>query len=116
MSNQEDYFNRLTKDESLSNLQKYLKNILKIRGFDGQSIELKLVLLIEEVGELAKSIRKENIDLAIDKNKLNNYSSVEEELADVFIVLLSIANKLNIDMYDVFIKKEKENIYRKWEK
>ena len=109
MKTQEEYFNDLKKDTSLVELQNYINNVLEIRGFNNQSIELKLMLLMEEVGELAKSIRKDSTSLSIDRCKINNYS-------DVLIILFSIANKLQIDLYDAFLKKEKENIKRKWKK
>jgi len=48
---------------------------------------------IEEIGELADAIIKMNRD------------SLEEELADVFAWLLSIANLLNIDLEEAFKKK-----------
>jgi len=48
---------------------------------------------IEEIGELADAIIK------------MNKSALEEELADVFAWLLSIANLLNIDLEDSFRKK-----------
>ena len=72
----------------------------------------KILLLIEEVGELAKAIRKNENKLGIDKTKECNYSSVESEVADVFIVLLSICDILNIDLFKVFLDKEEENIKR----
>ena len=109
-------FQWFKEDTSLVELQNYINNVLEIRGFNNQSIELKLMLLMEEVGELAKSIRKNSTRLPIDRCKINNYSSIEEEIADVLIVLFSIANKLQIDLYDAFLKKEKENIKRKWKK
>ena len=112
MKTQEKYFNDLKKDTSLVELQNYINNVLEIRGFNNQSI--KLMLLMEEVGELAKSIRKDSTSLSIDRCKINNYSSIEEEIADVLIILFSIANKLQIDLYDAFLKKKKENIKRKW--
>ena len=116
MKTQEKYFNDLKKDTSLVELQNYINNVLEIRGFNNQSIELKLMLLMEEGGELAKSIRKDSTSLPIDRCKINNYSPIEEEIADVLIVLFSIANKLQIDLYDAFLKKERENIKRKWKK
>lgn len=109
-------FQWFKEDTSLVELQNYINNVLEIRGFNNQSIELKLMLLMEEVGELAKSIRKDSTRLPIDRCKINNYSSIEEEIADVLIVLFSIANKLQIDLYDAFLKKKKENIKRKWKK
>ena len=111
MKTQEEYFNDLKKGTSLVELQNYINNVLEIRGFNNQSIELKLMLLMEEVGELAKSIRKDSTSLPIDRCKINNYSPIEEEIADVLI-----ANKLQIDLYDAFLKKERENIKRKWKK
>ena len=116
MKTQEKYFNDLKKDTSLVELQNYINNVLEIRGFNNQSIELKLMLLMEEVGELAKSIRKDSTSLPIDRCKINNYSPIEEEIADVLIVLFSIANKLQIYFYDEILKKESENIKRKWKK
>lgn len=73
-----------------------------------------MLLLVEEVGELAKSIRKEKTNMCIDKQKINNYDTIEGEIADVFIVLSSICNLLNINLYDVFCEKEKINVERAW--
>ena len=55
-----------------------------------------MLLLTEEIGELAKAIRKDKTSMSIDKSKINNYDTIESEVADVFIVLCSICNKLNI--------------------
>ena len=48
-------------------------------------------------------------------NGIQNYTNIEEEIADVFIVLVSICNELGINLYDAVINKEKDNIKRKWE-
>ncbi|RLG80640.1 MAG: nucleotide pyrophosphohydrolase [Thermoprotei archaeon] len=48
---------------------------------------------VEEVGELAEALIK------LDQN------SIEEELADVFAWLLSIANLVNIDLAEAFKRK-----------
>ena len=50
--------------------------------------------LIVETGELAKAIRKDYTDMKIDDTKLNHYTNIENEIADVFIVLTCICNKL----------------------
>ena len=42
------------------------------------------------------------------------YSSIESEIADVFIVLLSICDILNINLFKAFLDKEEENIKRVW--
>ena len=87
---------------------------MEIRGFNKEKSSDKILLLIEEVGELAKAIRKNENKLGIDKTKECNYSSVESEVADIFIVLLSICDILNIDLFKVFLDKEEENIKRTW--
>ena len=50
----------------------------------------------------------------MDKTKEYNYSSIESEIADVFIVLLSICDILNINLFKAFLDKEEENIKRVW--
>lgn len=54
--------------------------------------------------------------MAIDYERIQNYDTVESEVADVFIVLLSLCNLLNIDVYEAFLAKEKENTERAWNK
>ena len=44
-----------------------------------------------------------------ENKKIKNYDSIEGEIADVFIVLTSICNTLNINLYDAIIEKEKIN-------
>ena len=75
-----------------------------------------MLLLLEEVGELEKAIRKNSTDMGIDNNKANHYDTVEIEVADVFIVLCSVCNKLDIDLYKALKEKEQENIKRIWNK
>lgn len=65
-----------------------------------------MLLLLEKVGELAKSIRKNATNMSIDNSKINHYDTIESEVADVFIVLSSICNKLNIDLYKSLKDKE----------
>lgn len=65
-----------------------------------------MLLLLEKVGELAKAIRKNATNMSIDNSKINHYDTIESEVADVFIVLSSICNKLNIDLYKVLKDKE----------
>lgn len=104
----------LKEEDTLKDVQNYIKNVIEIRGFDKQPVEQTMLLLIEEVGELAKAIRKDATTMKSDKNKLEHYDTIESEIADVFIVLTSVCNKLNIDLYDVVKNKEEENIKRHW--
>ena len=104
----------LNDKNTLSEIQKYIKEVIKIRGFDKQKLEQTMLLLTEEIGELAKAIRKEQTTMTIDKSKIGNYDTIESEVADVFIVLSTICNKLDIDLFSALKEKEKENINRKW--
>ncbi len=112
---QENLLNNLRKESSINEIQEYIKKVIDIRGFGEQPVEQQLLLLLEEVGELAKAIRKEATNMCIDKTKLINYDTVENEIADVFIVLTSICNSRNINLFDAVVNKERINIKRKWD-
>lgn len=105
-NSQLDLWNKLNEKNTLQEVQQYIKNVIKIRGFSNQKIEKTMLLLLEEVGELAKSIRKNATNMSIDNSKINHYDTIESEVADVFIVLSSICNKLNIDLYKSLKDKE----------
>ncbi len=114
MKSQKDLYNQLNRNIELDKIQDYIKNVIDIRGFGQQPVEQEVLLLIEEVGELAKAIRKEKTNMCIDKSKIKNYDTVENEIADVFIVLNSICNTLNINLFDAFYEKERINVERTW--
>lgn len=114
MDNQLELWNKLNEKSTLKEIQNYIKEVIKIRGFESQEIEKTMLLLTEEIGELAKSIRKNATNMNIDMTKLNHYDTIESEIADVFIVLTTICNKLNIDLYKSIKNKEEENIKRQW--
>ena len=111
---QQKLLDKLSKESSINETQNYIKKIMEIRGFNKEKSSDKILLLVEEVGELAKAIRKNEKKLGIDKTKEYNYSSIESEIADVLIVLLSICDILNIDLFKAFLDKEEENIKRIW--
>lgn len=116
LNSQLDLWNKLNENNTLQEVQQYIKDVIEIRGFANQEIEKTMLLLLEEVGELAKSIRKNATDMRIDNNKANHYDTIESEVADVFIVLSSVCNKLDIDLYKALKDKEQENINRIWKK
>ena len=111
---QQELLKKLSDESSINEIQSYIKKVMEIRGFNKEKSSDKILLLVEEVGELAKAIRKNENNLGIDKTKEYNYSSIESEIADVFIVLLSICDILNIDLLKAFLNKEEENIKRIW--
>lgn len=113
---QQSLLNLLSKKDSLSDVQNYVKQVNELRGFQNQTLQDTMLLLTEEIGELAKAIRKDYTDMKVDVNKLSNYGSIESEVADVFYVLSCVCNKLDINILDALKKKEAENVNRTWNK
>ena len=109
-----DLYNSLNANASFTEIQTYVKEVIELRGFSGQSVQESMLLLFEETGELAKAIRKSLSGMSIDETRLYRYDTVESEVADVLIVLLSICNNLGINLYEAFLEKEKSNINRNW--
>ena len=100
---------------SLKELQGYIRKVVKERGFDDETPSDIMLLMVEEIGELAKALRK-HIGLKIDQEKIHSYNKLENEIADVLLYLLAMANVCNIDLSKALIEKEKENNKRVWER
>jgi NTP pyrophosphatase (non-canonical NTP hydrolase) len=96
---------------TLAVLQEYIEKMVVERGFKGQSVLHECLLLTEEVGELCKSIRKQE-QLGIDaKSKVG---TIGEELSDILIIMLAVANRYDIDLEQAFRDKEAINDTRTW--
>lgn len=109
-----ELYENLNEQNSLREVQKYINQVNEIRGFNNQEVTKTMLLLTEEVGELAKAIRKNATDIKTDIKKQFNYDTIESEVADVFYVLNCVCNKLNIDIFDCIKEKEDKNINRVW--
>lgn len=97
---------------TLPEYQKLIAKLVTERGFEKETVPEVFTLLIEEVGELAKAIRKYN-GQKVDKN--SKHHDVEEELADVFWLVIDLANRLDVDLAQAFEAKETKNQKRNWE-
>jgi NTP pyrophosphatase (non-canonical NTP hydrolase) len=99
--------------QDLKKLQEYIwqKNIE--RGFSHESAERKMLMLTEEVGELAKAVRQ-HIGMGFSETTTKNEAA--EELADVLIITMGLASTLNIDLFDALVQKESKNAKRTWSK
>lgn len=104
----------LDQSASLNQLQEYLRNMMIKRGFSKESPQDTLLVLVEEVGELAKALRKAS-GIGIDHKRLAEYGNLHHEMADVLICLLILANKCNINLFDAFYEKEQINSTRVWQ-
>lgn len=111
---QRELYRSLNKKSTLEDIQKYIGEMNIVREFNDDEVEDRMLLLMEEVGELAKAIRKEKMTMGIDTDKIQNYSSSKEEAADVFYVLISVCDLLNISLIDALLEKEAINITRSW--
>lgn len=96
---------------TLREIQQYVTELEHERGFIGQDVLQKALLLGEEVGELFKAIRK-SIHLSVDQK--SKVGTVSEELADILIYLCSIANRYEISLEQAFREKESVNSQRLW--
>jgi NTP pyrophosphatase (non-canonical NTP hydrolase) len=103
----------LKDDPTLNDLQRYLALVCQERGWTKDSPSEKFVLFIEEVGELAKAMRKA-AGLYEERTKQRDVS-LEEEFADVLSYLLDLANCFQVDLEKAFRAKEQINQSRKWE-
>ena len=103
----------LKTEPTLKELQSYLAEVCEERGWTKDSPAEKFVLFIEEVGELAKAMRKA-AGLYEERAKPRDIS-LEEEFADVLSYLLDLANCFQIDLEQAFRAKERINQSRVWE-
>lgn len=101
----------LSSNPKLTDLQKYVQELEKERGFKNETVLQKCLLLGEEVGELFKAVRKKD-KIKIDHN--SKFGSVDEELADILIYICAIANRYKINLEKAFRDKEKINKKRIW--
>jgi NTP pyrophosphatase (non-canonical NTP hydrolase) len=95
---------------TMADFQTYIKDVCRERGWDKSVLE-KMMLLTEEVGEVARAIRKE---LKIGDTKPETADHLAEELVDVLNYILDIANSYNIDMEAAFRAKWAKNATRTW--
>ena len=103
---------RIHRSSSLAVLQDYIARVVIERGFSDESPRDILLLLIEEVGELAKAVRKAG-GLKTDVREPRDVA-IGPELADVLIYVLDLANALSVDLAEALVAKEKVNRSRNW--
>ena len=103
---------KLSNKSSVEDVQKYIKHMIEVRGFKTSLLE-RMCLLTEEVGELAKEIRKSDDNLTVDVQ--GNYSSnLKNEITDVFICLMGMCELIDMDIVQGLKNKEELNFKREW--
>ncbi len=104
----------MDENTSLKQLQKYVDEMVNVRGFADETPQDCLLLLTEELGELAKEVRKSSTNIKNDTAK-NNTKNLNGEIGDVLMMLLALCRTLDVDLLQAFREKELVNCSRNWE-
>ena len=102
----------LSSQSPLADLQQYVNSMIEVRGFADETLKDLMIFMMAEIGELAEEVCKLS-NMKIDVSK-DSTAHIADELADVFIFLLSICRNLNIDLFEAFKEKEEKNCSRNW--
>jgi NTP pyrophosphatase (non-canonical NTP hydrolase) len=87
----------------LEQYQQLVKKLVKERGYDDETVSEVFLLLVEEVGELGKAIRK-NTGMRVSEHSKQH--ALADELADIFWLIVDLANRLGINLDEAFAQKE----------
>ncbi len=93
---------------SLKGLQSYYKRIAQERSYNTENIKECMLLMVEEVGELARAVRKQTKMVRYHDTK----NTIEHEFADVLLYLIHFSNICEIDIVNSVEEKEKINNVR----
>lgn len=104
----------MDENTSLKQLQDYVEEMVNVRGFADETPQDCLLLLTEELGELAKEVRKSHTHIKNDTAK-NNEKDLKGEMGDVLMMLLALRRTLDVDLLQAFREKELINCNRNWQ-
>jgi len=104
----------MDENTSLKQLQDYVEEMVNVRGFADETPQDCLLLLTEELGELAKEVRKSHTHIKNDTAK-SNAKDLNGEMGDVLMMLLALRRTLNVDLLQAFREKELINCNRNWQ-
>lgn len=99
----------MAEELTIKEIQKKVDDWIKTYGVRYFNELTNMVILTEEVGELARLVARtygEQSFKETDKNR-----NIADEMADIFWVLVCMANQMNVDLTDAFLKNlEKKTI------
>lgn len=90
---------------AIRRFQNYYRKVAVQRGYERESAQNCLLLMVEEVGELARGLRH---DQKLTRHHASSSESLKE-LADVFIYVIHMANILEADLGEIVRDKETMN-------
>lgn len=99
----------MAEELTIKDIQKKVDDWIKTYGVRYFNELTNMAILTEEVGELARLVARtygEQSFKETDKNR-----NIADEMADIFWVLVCMANQMNVDLTDAFLKNlEKKTI------
>ena len=102
----------LKEQPTLGEIQEYVREIERERGFDTTTSNVQSCLQLgEEIGELFKAVRKAE-KMRVDERSA--IGTIDEELADILIYVMCIANRYGVDLATALREKEEVNKRREW--
>ena len=104
----------LSDNATLKDIQEEINRLRRERNFSMDRLHI-MMLLLEETAELCCQIRRTYVD-HIPALPSDNKSSIQHEMADVFILLNALAKTENIDLETAWRSKEAINDARDWKK
>lgn len=104
----------LPQNPTLHDIQSYVSQMKKERGFNTTDRFYECCLLVEECGELISAVRKNSKNGSVGTGSV--IGNVADELADVLIYVCSIANMHEIDLETALRNKEEKNKLRTWKR
>lgn len=95
-------------------LQEYMTKKIAERGFEDETLQERMILLTEEIGELAKVVRKSS-GMNVEK-KPEALKNAGEEITDVLNMVFAVGIKLGLNIEEEFKKKEAKNDERTYKR
>jgi len=95
---------------NLRAFQGYYRRVASQRGYERETAQNCLLLMVEEVGELARALRKR--EKLVRHGRSRRQESESAELADVFLYIVHMANILGLDLGSAVRDKEFHNLTR----
>jgi NTP pyrophosphatase (non-canonical NTP hydrolase) len=92
---------------NVSAFQRYYKRVASQRGYERETAQNCLLLMVEEIGELARAIRKRE---KLVRHSTTGGTNEAHELADVFLYVIHMANILGLDLGATVREKEGINL------
>lgn len=90
--------------------QQFYRRVATARGYERESARDTLLLMVEEVGELARAVRK---GLSLKRSGSPITNDIELEMADVVNYITHLSNICNVDLSFAVARKEAANRSKK---